>query len=56
MILTCSFISLFRQHLEAVEALCELHIYMEYPVPGGLPGWVLNATFRKNIKVALLGG
>lgn len=45
-----------KQHLEAVEALCELHVYMELPVPGGLPGWVLNPTFRKNLKVALLGG
>lgn len=45
-----------KQHLEAVEALCELHIYMEYPVPGGLPGWILNTTFRKNLKIALLGG
>ncbi|PRD25915.1 UNVERIFIED_CONTAM: Gtf2h4 [Trichonephila clavipes] len=45
-----------KHHLDGVEALCELHIYMEAPVPGGLPGWILNTTFRKNLKIALLGG
>ncbi|XP_067137640.1 general transcription factor IIH subunit 4 [Centruroides vittatus] len=45
-----------KKHLDAVEVLCELHLWKENPMPGGLPGWLLHSTFRKNIKTALLGG
>ncbi|KAI1290376.1 General transcription factor IIH subunit 4 [Halotydeus destructor] len=43
-------------HEEAVRSLNSLKIWSENPMPGGLPGWLLKETFRKNLKVALLGG
>lgn len=45
-----------KDHLEALEALTALHIWMDASLPGGLPGWSLSAVFRKNIQTALLGG
>ncbi|XP_077511118.1 general transcription factor IIH subunit 4 marionette [Amblyomma americanum] len=45
-----------KDHLEALEALTALHIWMDASLPGGLPGWSLSAVFRKNIQIALLGG
>ena len=40
----------------ATKALSDLKVWIEQPLPGGLPGWLLNDTFRKNLKIALLGG
>lgn len=45
-----------KKHAEALDTICALHIWNDFPVPGGLPGWILSPTFRKNIKTALLGG
>ncbi|CAG9564351.1 unnamed protein product [Danaus chrysippus] len=44
-----------EQH-KACEALSELSVWQEAPIPGGLPGWMLSQSFKKNLKVALLGG
>ena len=33
-----------------------LRIWHESPIPGGLPGWKLNSTFKENLRVAILGG
>ncbi|XP_011494040.1 PREDICTED: general transcription factor IIH subunit 4 [Ceratosolen solmsi marchali] len=43
-------------HLKVVQVMNELNIWKEASIPGGLPGWILNATFRKNLKIVLLGG
>lgn len=44
------------EHVEAVKPLGQLHIWHESPIPGGLPGWKLNSTFKENLRVAILGG
>lgn len=31
-------------------------MWNEASIPGGLPGWILNTTFKKNLKIVLLGG
>lgn len=38
------------------KVLIELSVWQEATIPGGLLGWILNATFKKNLKIALLGG
>lgn len=43
-------------HLNVVQVMNELKIWKEAAIPGGLPGWILNSTFRKNLKIVLLGG
>ncbi|XP_014208985.1 general transcription factor IIH subunit 4-like [Copidosoma floridanum] len=43
-------------HLAVVQALNELSIWKEAAIPGGLPGWTLNHSLRKNLKIVLLGG
>jgi len=45
-----------NDHVEAVKPLGELRIWHESPIPGGLPGWKLNLTFKENLRVAILGG
>jgi len=45
-----------NEHSQAVDALNLLWIWNDSPMPGGLPGWILNPKFRHNLKVALLGG
>ncbi|XP_046387995.1 general transcription factor IIH subunit 4 [Ischnura elegans] len=45
-----------KEHLEVVQILNELRVWQEAAIPGGLPGWILNPTFKKNLKIALLGG
>ncbi|XP_001602702.2 general transcription factor IIH subunit 4 isoform X2 [Nasonia vitripennis] len=45
-----------ENHLNVVQVMNELNIWKEAAIPGGLPGWILNATFRKNLKIVLLGG
>ncbi|XP_049877411.1 general transcription factor IIH subunit 4 [Pectinophora gossypiella] len=45
-----------KEQSKACEALSELSVWQEAPIPGGLPGWILAQSFKKNLKVALLGG
>ncbi|CAH2240924.1 jg9660 [Pararge aegeria aegeria] len=45
-----------KEQSKACEALSELFVWQEAPIPGGLPGWMLSQSFKKNLKVALLGG
>lgn len=44
------------EHLKVVKILNDLSIWKEAAIPGGLPGWILNSSFRKHLKVVLLGG
>ncbi|XP_048514235.1 general transcription factor IIH subunit 4 isoform X2 [Athalia rosae] len=44
------------EHQKVVKILNELNIWREASIPGGLPGWILNSTLKKNLKVVLLGG
>ncbi|CAG2237501.1 general transcription factor IIH subunit 4-like [Mytilus galloprovincialis] len=41
---------------QAVTALTDLRVWHEETMTGGLQGWKMNQTFRKNMKIALLGG
>ncbi|KAH9639024.1 hypothetical protein HF086_003555 [Spodoptera exigua] len=45
-----------KEQAKACEALSELSVWQEAPIPGGMPGWMLAQSFKKNLKVALLGG
>ncbi|KAJ8717562.1 hypothetical protein PYW07_005492 [Mythimna separata] len=45
-----------KEQAKACEALSELSVWQEAPIPGGMPGWMLALSFKKNLKVALLGG
>ncbi|KAG8222518.1 hypothetical protein J437_LFUL004554 [Ladona fulva] len=45
-----------KEHLGVVQILSELRVWQEAAIPGGLPGWILNPVFKKNTKIALLGG
>ncbi|KAF7989625.1 hypothetical protein HCN44_008299 [Aphidius gifuensis] len=45
-----------EEHRRVIKILCELNIFKESRVPGGLPTWTLNLTFKKNLKIVLLGG
>lgn len=45
-----------KEQSKACESLTELSVWQEAPIPGGLPGWILAQAFKKNLKVALLGG
>ena len=47
---------IYSDNVVATNALSDLKVWIEQPLPGGLPGRLLNDTFRKNLKVALLGG
>ena len=42
--------------LAAVESLSVLRIWHETAMPGGLPAWILDNTFRQNLKTVLVGG
>lgn len=46
----------FEEHQKVVLILNELNVWKEASIPGGLPGWILNTTFKKNLKIVLLGG
>uniref|UniRef100_T1IVL1 General transcription factor IIH subunit 4 n=1 Tax=Strigamia maritima TaxID=126957 RepID=T1IVL1_STRMM len=46
----------YKEHQASVQALKNLQLWSEVSMPGGLPGWLLHGTFRKNTKTALLGG
>ncbi|XP_014279328.1 general transcription factor IIH subunit 4 [Halyomorpha halys] len=45
-----------KEHTEVVEVLSKLKVWQEASIPGGLPAWALNVTFKKNLKVAIFGG
>ncbi|PSN55058.1 General transcription factor IIH subunit 4 [Blattella germanica] len=45
-----------KEHLEVSTILSDLRVWQEAAIPGGLPGWILNSVFKKNMKIALLGG
>ena len=47
---------LIREVTEVAQTLIQLRIWHEVQLPGGLPGWVLNDIFRKNVRVCLLEG
>lgn len=46
----------YREHAHVCQILSDLSVWEEAPIPGGLPGWILNFTFKRNLKTALLGG
>lgn len=46
----------FEEHQKVVQVLNELYVWKEASIPGGLPGWILNNIFKKNLKIVLLGG
>lgn len=46
----------FREHVYVSKVLSDLYVWQEAPIPGGLLGWILSSTFKRNLKVALLGG
>lgn len=45
-----------EEHKLAMAALTDLRVWHEQPLPGGMLGFILNQTFRSNMKIALLGG
>lgn len=45
-----------KEHTTSVRTLTEMAIWRNVVIPGGLPAWELMPTFKKNLKVALLGG
>lgn len=45
-----------RDHAAACGVLGDLYVWRSAAIPGGLPAWELSPTFKKNLKVALLGG
>ncbi|XP_077986737.1 general transcription factor IIH subunit 4-like [Glandiceps talaboti] len=45
-----------EEHLGSKTVLTDLRVWHDHPLPGGLAGWLLNPTFRMNLKTALLGG
>lgn len=45
-----------KEHAMATTVLGDLVIWRSAAIPGGLPAWELTPTFKKNLKIALLGG
>lgn len=45
-----------KEHVYVSKVLSDLSVWQEAPIPGGLLGWILSPTFKRNLKVALLGG
>lgn len=45
-----------RELDESIAVATNLHIWKLTGVSGGLKGWILNSTFKKKLKVALMGG
>lgn len=45
-----------KDHSLSTSILNELMIWRSVAIPGGLPAWELTPTFKKNLKIALLGG
>lgn len=50
------FIINHREVDEFVKLLCDLRVWQTIEIRGGIDGLLLNPTFRKNLKGALLGG
>lgn len=45
-----------KEHNEVSIVLAKLKVWHEVSIPGGLPAWALNTTFKKNLKVSMFGG
>ncbi|XP_060536388.1 general transcription factor IIH subunit 4 [Cylas formicarius] len=45
-----------KEHNYVSKVLTELSVWLEATIQGGLMGWILSPTFKKNLKIALLGG
>ncbi|XP_014784318.1 general transcription factor IIH subunit 4 [Octopus bimaculoides] len=45
-----------EEQKQAMTAVTDLRVWHEQPLPGGMMGFILNQTFRMNMKTALLGG
>lgn len=45
-----------KDHALATSTLSELLVWRSVTISGGLPGWELMPTFKKHLKIALLGG
>ncbi|XP_055376920.1 general transcription factor IIH subunit 4 [Condylostylus longicornis] len=45
-----------KEQAAATSILTELNVWQSAAIPGGLPAWELCTTFKKNLKIALLGG
>ncbi|XP_037940570.1 general transcription factor IIH subunit 4-like [Teleopsis dalmanni] len=45
-----------KELAEAIASLSALCVWRVTPIPGGLSGWELCPNFKKNLRVALLGG
>nr|CAG4650090.1 EOG090X04KD [Sida crystallina] len=45
-----------KEHTALAQSLVDLRVWQAVAIPGGVPGWLLTPTFRKNLKGALLGG
>ena len=41
---------------ESSASLTDLGIWKEAAMPGGLPAWILDQTFRNNLKTVMIGG
>ncbi|VEN54900.1 unnamed protein product [Callosobruchus maculatus] len=48
--------SFSKEHIYISKVLTELSLWQEAAIPGGLLGWILSPTFKRNLKIALLGG
>lgn len=49
-------LNFLREYNEAIEALTVLKMFNETSMAGGLQAWTLNPNFKKNYKMAVLGG
>lgn len=45
-----------KEHEFATSVLTDLGVWRGAAIPGGLPAWELCPTFKRNLKIALLGG
>ncbi|XP_018329175.1 general transcription factor IIH subunit 4 [Agrilus planipennis] len=45
-----------KEHSHVCNVLSELSVWQEASIRGGLAGWLLSPTFKRNLKIALLGG
>lgn len=45
-----------KQISTCASELCQLGLWSEIQLPGGLPGWALNATFRVNTRRSIVEG
>jgi len=45
-----------KENARATEALSGLRLWQSTSMPGGLEAWLLNGTFRANLRMALSGG